>query len=338
MAEGLSTVLPSRVAGWMVCGLVLLAGVCGCQQHVADNMIANPGIEEPLEGNGLPRGWAFSVSSGEYKHETAESSQSGKLALVMAGSGGAAEVNTNATPVTAGTVLECEAWLQTQLVKDGEPGVFARFSQEDKDDRSPMIRINPKSKDWQKIHFYCSADHDCSAMLAIRLGGEGLVRIDDVSMRLAPQLVASGLTSPRTFDEVDEKGDLKEWTHVSQQKKGTYKLVKDGGSTIARMEGNGGWSVLASRRAITTKPTRILLQGALRVTDGAGHLKIDYIKKNNCFKSTLSPAGKKDWTFVSVESDPALVAEADAIRATLSVAGGGEYSAEFDSIDIFIEH
>ncbi|MEI8381054.1 MAG: hypothetical protein WCJ09_13055 [Planctomycetota bacterium] len=286
----------------------------------------------------MPRDWSFSVVSGEYKHEAAETAQSGKLALVVAGAGGAAEVQTNATSVSSGTVLECEAWVQTELVKDGEPFIYTKFSRDDTTDRSTMIRISPKPKEWHRIHFFSAAEQDSSAMLAIRLGGEGLVRIDDVSMRVASQLVPAGLTSARTFEDVNETGGLKDWKHVFKAKRGTHNVIKERESSIVRMEGTGGWSVLCTRRAITTKPAKIILQGAVRVKSGSGNLKIDYIKKGNCFSSTVSPPGQKDWTFLSVESDPSLVDQSDAICATLSAASDGEFSADFDSVDVFIQN
>lgn len=227
----------NRFGGLLIGGLAIISATCGCQKQASENLVANPGIEEPLDGNDMPRGWAFSVASGEYKHEVSETSQSGKLSFVVAGAAGAAEVQTNGVPVSSGTVLECEAWLQTELIKDGEPFVYTKFARDDQTERSAMIRINPKPKEWQRIHFYSAAEQDSTAMLAIRLGGEGLVRIDDVAMRIAPQLVPAGLTTARTFEEVDEKGALKDWTYVSKAKNAAHKVIKTGGLQLSALKG-----------------------------------------------------------------------------------------------------
>ncbi len=327
----------SKVVVGLVCGSVVLYGIVGCQpKSISDNLVTNPGIEETLDQSGMPRGWSFSVDSGNYKHEKVESCQSGKYALVVAGSGGAAEVQTNPAPVKEGVILECEAWLQTKLVKDAAPTLFAKFTKGDKVERSAPIRINPKSEDWQRIRFYCTAAEDSAASLVIRLSGEGLVRLDDVSIKPAPHLVSSGLTTAHTFEDVNAKGEPNEWTHVFRAKSGSIKVDKEAGSTILRMEGNGGWSVLCTKRAITDKPAKIIFQAACRSKAGAVSIKLDYIKNNNCFASTVSPKATSEWTFVTVESDPEKVAESEAIRATLSVASEGDFLGEFDSVEVFV--
>lgn len=328
----------SKVVVGLVCGSFLLYGIVGCQpKSISDNLVTNPGIEEALDQSGMPRGWSFSVNSGNYKHEKVESCQSGKYALVVAGSGGAAEVQTNPAPIKEGVILECEAWLQTKLVKDAAPTLFAKFAKGDQVVRSAPIRINPKTEDWQRIRFYCTAEKDSSASLVFRLSGEGLVRIDDVSIKPALGLFPAELTSARTFEDVNEKGEPNEWRHVFRAKSGRMKVDKESGSSILRMEGNGGWSVLCTNRAITDKPAKIIFQAACRAKAGDASIKIDYIKNNNCFASTVSPKATSEWTFVTVESDPKKVAESDAIRATLSVACEGDFLGEFDSVEVFIQ-
>ncbi|MEI8379471.1 MAG: hypothetical protein WCJ09_05050 [Planctomycetota bacterium] len=328
----------SKVVAGLVSGSVVLYGIVGCQpKSISDNLVTNPGIEETLDQSGMPRGWSFSVDSGNYKHEKVESCQSGKYALVVAGSGGAAEVQTNPAPVKEGVILECEAWVQTKLVKDAVPTLFAKFAKGDHVERSAPIRINPKSEDWQRIRFYCTAAEESTASLVIRLSGEGLVRLDDVSIKPASHLVSSGLTTARTFEDVNAKGEPNEWTHVFRAKSGSIKVDKEAGSPILRMEGNGGWSVLCTNRAITTKPAKIIFQAACRAKAGVASIKLDYIKNKNCFSSTVSPKATSEWTFVTVESDPEKVAESEAIRATLSVAGDGNFLGEFDSVEVFIQ-
>ena len=319
-------------------GFSLISGVWGCGNQVTENLVTNPGIEDTLDGNGLPRDWSFSVISGKYNHEVAQKAQSGKQALVVGGSGGAAEVQTNLAPVPAGTVLECEAWVQTELAEDGQPFIYTKFSRDDKTERSGMIPFNPKPKEWQKLHFFSAAEHDSSTNLAIRLAGEGLVRIDDVSMRVAPLLSPGGLISSNTLEKLDEKGVLKEWRHVFRATNSIQKVFKEGEASVFHMEGSNGWSVLCTHRAITSKPAKIIFQGAIRVTKGDANLKIDYIKQNNCFSSTVSPAGRSEWTFVTVESDPALVEQSEAIRIALSTASKEEFSADYTSLDVFVQH
>ncbi len=328
----------SKVVVGLMCGSIALSGIAGCQpKSISDNLVTNPGIEEALDQSGMPRGWSFSVASGNYKHDKVESCQSGKYALVVAGSGGAAEVQTNPAPVKEGVILECEAWLQTKLVKNAAPTVFARFAKGDQVEQSAPIRISPKSEDWQRIRFYCTASKETTASLVVRLSGEGLVRIDDVSIKPAAGLVSSELTTARTFEDVNAKGVPNEWNHVFRAKSGRIKVDHESGSSILRMEGNAGWSVLCTNREITTKPAKIIFQAACRSKAGAASIKLDYIKDKNCFSSTVSPMATSEWTFVTVESDPEKVAESEAIRATLSVAGGGDFLGEFDSVQIFIQ-
>ena len=328
----------SKVVAALICSFAVFPAISGCQpKAISDNLVTNPSIEEALDQSGMPRGWSFSVDSGNYKHDRVESCQSGKYALVVAGAGGAAEVQTNAAPVHEGVVLECEAWLQTKLVKDASPTLFAKFTNGDKVVRSAPIRINPKFTDWQRIRFYCTPAKDSSVSLGIRLNGEGLVRIDDVSIKPAPNLFPAELTTANTFEDVNAKGELNEWTYITRTKSQKFKVVKDSGSPIFRMEGNGGWSVLCSKRGITSKPSKIIFQAACRCTSGAASIKLDYIKNNWCFASTNSAKATNEWTFVSVESEPEKVAEAEAVRITLSAAGEGNFDGEFDSVEAFIQ-
>ena len=79
----------SKVVAALICSFAVFPAISGCQpKAISDNLVTNPSIEEALDQSGMPRGWSFSVDSGNYKHDRVESCQSGKYALVVAGAGG----------------------------------------------------------------------------------------------------------------------------------------------------------------------------------------------------------------------------------------------------------
>ena len=322
--------------------VAMACGVCGCGNNNS-NLIENPGFESSLTSEDLPRGWSFSFPSGKYKHEKTDSTRSGKHELLVTGSGGEAQLQTNAKPVPNGSLLECEAWLRNEETKGGQSSLAVRFvsAEDSSPSETGIAGFNPKSTKWQRVHFYCRVEEaNSTAMLEIRLTGEGRVRIDDLMLKPVPHFESSDVIADKGFENVDEKDASPDWDFRSETKTGSFKRITKTphrGKSCVRIEGTEGWGVLLSRRTIPPDRGRVIVQGFIRTNQGRGQLKVDYFKNGRYVVSSFSAESTGDWDMLSVESKPELLKKADAIHVTLSaVNDGGPYSVDFDDLDVFI--
>lgn len=318
--------------------------IAGCGGSSIKNLVTNPGLELPLESDGLPRDWSIDVSSGDYRVGGSELAHSGKSALVLAGSGGAAEIETNPFPVTGGSILECEAWLRPELLEKAESSASVKFAdvEDSRTVRSAIVKLDSKKRDWQHIHFYCRANQQSSPLSAtftIHLSGPGLVRIDDVQIREHPSVIANTVLLDGGFEHPDAKGAFPDWNPLSDSKKYSieqYSESPKSGKSCVRIQGAAGWTVMTTRKAILPKSGRIFVQGFIRSPEGKGIIKIDYLKDGKCFESSNSAEiHSNEWSLAAIRSNAEFAAQADEVHLTLGASNSeGSYTVDFDEVEV----
>lgn len=317
----------------------------GCARERSANLISNAGLEAPLQSNGMPRDWKLSTATGTYRVTGTEAAHSGKSAVVLAGSAGSAELNTPVVPIPGAAIVECECWMQAELLKNARAFARAAFgSDPNLKPRSPIFAVDPRMRGWQHAHFCCivrSGLPKIDATLVVALHGDGLVRVDDVALRVLPPTALRYRLADGGFDQSSRDGRLGEWTFLADGAASAPELTADPSepaNRCVRLRGDRGWSVLSSRQAMAPADLRIFAQGRVWVHEGHGELKIDYLKDGKCVASTRSELrGTDGWRFVSVEGAPEFARQADDIHVSLGAGNpAGLYFVDFDDIEIVV--
>lgn len=339
-----------RLFVWLA-PVMLIAGCSRAQAAketpaVSENFVSNPQIELPLTDQGLPTDWSIEVHSGTYKSAPSKTAHSGKYSLAFAGSGGEAEVRTNPLPIRKGSLLQGDVWVQASLLDKGIPSARVAFRDAAGRDEVKTLSLpaNSETQDWQRFEFLCEAPdsaNDMIAFLAIGLRGEGLLRIDDAALRKIPNVDNHFRLADGGFERPNENGVFPDWKRHADGKDcsglETTESPHSGKSSV-RIEGARGWCCLASETPIPGTAKFVCFRGYVRAQKGEGHLQIDYVRNGVTFGNTRSGEIKADeWTFVSVTFDRELAARANQIVTTIAAADpGGEFSADFDDLEVFV--
>lgn len=287
----------------------------------------------------VPEGWELRIDKGTYETGVTTDAVNGK-ALGLAGSGGSVTLMSNLFSVAGDQVLDCELWHKSDSFDKakGALGVYT-VSPTSQSSFIELMSIAFGESEYRRTRFfYAPADSvgsnlDASAVrLAVRLVGDGLVRLDSVSARSCRVRSRHSLTTQKQTSEhwrtnLAPKGELS---------------IKDTDAGTLVLEGNGEWAVAMSPFSLPTSASQVYLQGMVRAEAGDGHLKIEYWRGREFVDHSFSEiVTDGHWQIVGLEVDPVLAKNADTLRFSVGVGGKKDslkqrFKSEFRHIEVWI--
>jgi hypothetical protein len=319
---------------WSLSPLLLLAGIATAQQPPAPpaNLVMNAGLEEPLEANGLPRGWyryakppegfQVTVADGAGRAET--------KAIRITGAGDYAGATANKVPFELGKEYALRGWVRLE----GEAGARAGLKLDLYDQAGKYVASTPSQTTapladtgWALIarverpERYPEA-RQCA--LSCTVNGKGTALFDDLEL----------LTRPADPQNLLADGGME---CVTAQKQTRWRLsVAGGGSgtlvrrTVPVKEGwyamqilaAGDWATASTDPVPLDRGKKYTLTGWARVRSGQAKLQISYLQDGMYVGNTqCRPHRENAWAELSLVAEPEKFPTANQIAAAANATG-----------------
>lgn len=299
-------------------------------------------VEDFEEVDSLPDGWTLQTQEGEYRTKAVAVANSGLKSLVLAGAGGAAELRSTSIELEPAMAIVADVAARAEQFKAASC-TFGVIAGDDSSSLGRFVPIAPLSESWNNwtpIRFFYSHGSKADVSWALRLQGEGLVRLDGLHIARYSVDQNYGLTESDFERSVEEKPP--DWWLSHEGKTGKVLLATAepfSGESCVRLEGVGQWCVYtAAALGIPKAAEQVMFQGVARVHKGIAQLKLEYIKDGQCQDATYSVSAEDaDWQFLSVALEPAKASAADSLRFSLNAMSGQTmttYSVDFDGMAV----
>lgn len=331
--------------------------------------IKNAGFEEGFDSKGVPAEWQLTVQSGSYlcrvvKRETLRKEippnpdvlgtvyaaaidrrqrnvYAGECSLELAGTGGSASLLSKPVEIQRPSLVECTAQVKRQFEKAAACSLDVDVEGDcNGESVLPPQAVSERDRQWQKLSVVKKIDCLATARVVLKLEGEALVHVDDVSMRVFER---SEVISDCGFEEFAAGKRSLPWKIASHTNKNDVEAINDDpkqGKACIRLKGADDWKVIYSNRFPSTK-RQLILRADVRVALGKGSVKIEYFGSSPQKVQTFQVAKTNGWNRIELRSKPEYLNSSQSFLVTLVASPEDNehsgYSVDFDDVELFVE-
>lgn len=289
----------------------------------------------------LPDGWELVIHRGTYQLAAVQGAHRGQTAVAIAGAGGTADILGPMVTLKPAESLQFSVWLDAEAFADANASVGCVVgATSEAENFHPLLPVNAEADGYQEYGSVFELPDGYSGepvRMAVRLNGEGLLRIDDAKFQkviIMPQYqLQEGFEDETVISEGKAfmiSSDAQDVT-VSRSKK-----MVPGRAGVLHVFGRNGWCSVISTLRVPVADHRVSAEVMVRVRSGVGHLKIEYFSGDRHIDSTRAEVrATGGWQKITTQSVPESMDQADNVRVSIAAVHDFDqkpFDVEFDDL------